>query len=150
MADPLDLLFQEWAQIGGAALVAEAILDLPQRQPEQILADSTAHCRKSGRLTWVVLGWLTHHVDDIDENFLWRETTRMGDPSVLGVLCDAALLRIDHPRLRSLAARCTPPPRVEPFFHRVARSRLALKLTEENALEVFRKWNFLCAELRYL
>ncbi len=47
-------------------------------------------------------------------------------------------------------AVCQPHRQLEPFFHRVARSPLATKLTQENSLEVFRKWNYLCRELRYL
>ena len=39
---------------------------------------------------------------------------------------------------------------VVPFFKRVARSRLALAQAQENDLDVFRRWNYLRSELRYL
>ena len=57
-------------------------------------------------------------------------------------------------RIRSLSNSCAlaPPPHREvvPFFHRVAQSPLASRLARENAVDVFRRWNFLCSELRYL
>jgi len=51
------------APTGGAVLLAEVDATVPHRSPEEVIAESTAHCRESGRLTWVVLvalsRWLT-------------------------------------------------------------------------------------------
>ena len=150
MVDRLDSLFAEWHKLGGAVLLATSPPENTARSPEQVIADSTAYCRASGRLTWVVLDWLLRHIETVTVDLLLRETRRGGDLSVLGVLCDAARLRHTHPKFDALIHDCVTSERVEPFFHRVARSRLALRLTEENALAVFRRWNYLCNELRYL
>ncbi len=99
---------------------------------------------------WVVLDWLIRHIEQLDEDRLLRETQVRGDLSVLGLLCDAANLRRLHPKFQRIMRACKPTDSVEPFFQRVARSRTALALTQQNALEVFRRWNYLCSELRYL
>ena len=150
MGDRIDYLFQEWHRLGGAVLLAEVDTTLPARSPERIIAESTAYCRESGRLTWVVLGWLLRHIEQIDEETLLRETSEIGNLSVLGVLCDAARLRNPHPKFERVICACKAPDKMEPFFRRVARSPLALALTQENALDIFRRWNYLCNELRYL
>ena len=150
MADGLERLFQEWHRMGGAVLVAHADQAVLPRAPEEIIAESTAHCRESGRLTWVVLDGLIHHVEQIDELLLLQRVAERGDLSVLGVLCDAARVRKPHPKFERLIQGCTPHEEVVPFFHRVARSPLARRLTGENALLLFRRWNYLCSELRYL
>jgi hypothetical protein len=150
MADQLDRLFQEWHRLGGGVLLAEEDRTTQVRSPEEVIAESTAHCRESGRLTWVVLGWLIHHIEQIDEQKLLQETREKGSLSVLGVLCDAARLRKQHPKFERIIAACAPHDKVEPFFQRVARSPLASRLARENALDVFRRWNYLCSELRYL
>ena len=150
MGDRLDRLFQEWHHLGGAVLVAEVDTTLPARSPEEVIAESTACCRESGRLTWVVLDWLIHHIEQIDEQKLLQESRRRGDLSVLGVLCDAARQRKPHPKFERIIAACAPHDSVIPFFQRVAQSPLASRLTRENALDVFRRWNYLCSELRYL
>ncbi len=59
-------------------------------------------------------------------------------------------LRRPHPKFERTMATCKPTDTVESFFQRVARSQLALALTQQNALEVFYRWNYLCSELRYL
>lgn len=150
MGDRIDVLFQEWYHLGGAVLLPEADLTLTPRPAEQVIAESTRYCRDSGRLTWVVLGWLVRHIAAVDVETLLRYTRAVGDLSVLGVLCDAAHQRTPHPKFERILAACQPPDQVEPFFRRVARSPLALRLTQENALELFRRWNYLCNELRYL
>ena len=150
MGDRIDYLFQEWHRLGGEVLLAKVEAGLPVRTPEQVIAESTAYCRESGRLTWVVLGWLVRHVEKVDEEKLLQTTRASGDLSVLGVLCDAARLRNPHPKFERIIRSCKAPEKVEPFFRRVAKSPLALKLTQERALEVFRRWNYLCDELRYL
>jgi hypothetical protein len=45
---------------------------------------------------------------------------------------------------------CERPKQLETFFKRVANSPLASKLARENAVDVFRRWNYLSNELRYL
>ena len=96
MGDRLDCLFQEWHRLGGAVLLAEEDRAGPVRCPEEVIAESTAYCRESGRLTWVVLDWLIHHIEQVDEQKLLQETRKRGDLSVLGVLCDAARSRKRH------------------------------------------------------
>jgi len=150
MGDRLDHLFQEWHRLGGAVLLADVDTTAPDRRPEDVIAESTAHCRESGRLTWVVLDWLIHHIEQVDEQRLLQETQARGDLSVLGVLCDAARLRNPHSKFDRIIRVCAPHSTVELFFHRVARSPLASRLTRENALDVFRRWNYLCSELCYL
>lgn len=150
MGDPLDQLFQEWHQLGGAVLLAEEDRTVPVRPSEEVIAESTAHCRESGRLMWVVLDWLIHHIEWIDEQKLLQETKERGDLSVLGVLCDAARRRNPAPKFERILAVCAPHEKMEPFFHRVAGSPLASRLARENTLDIFLKWNYLCSELRYL
>ena len=150
MGNRLDRLFQEWHQLDGAVLLARVGPTLPVRSAEEVIAESTAHCRESGRLTWVVLDWLIHHIEQVDERRLLEETREKGDLSVLGVLCDAAHLRNPHPKFERVIDACVQHDRIEPFFHRVARSPLASSLARQNAVSVFRRWNYLCSELRYL
>jgi hypothetical protein len=149
MANRLDALFREWYQLGGRVLLAESIPTQSVRAAEVVIAESTAHCRESGRLTWVVLDWLIREIERIDVDALLRETQAQGDLSVLGVVCDAARQRNPHPAFDALVAACRPHDRLEIFFYRVARSPLASRLTVENALPLFRRWNYLCNELRY-
>lgn len=150
MESRLDDLFQEWGQLGGAVLVAGQRSAVETRPAEQVLADSTALCRDSARLTWVVVDWLRTHVDDLDEQALLHRTQAEGDLSVLGVLCDLANEATPHARFRRIMACCVPHPGLEPFFTSVARSPLAARLARENALDLFLRWNYWCAEVRYL
>lgn len=150
MGDQLDQLFQDWHRLGGAVLLAEAAPDAPARSPEAVIAESTAHCRESSRLTWVVLDWLIRNIDQVDAKRLLRMTRQSGDLSVLGLLCDAARQRRPHPKLDRIIAACRPNAQVELFFVRVARSPLAARLARDNALDIFRRWNYLSNELRYL
>lgn len=150
MEGSIDRLFEEWNQFGGAVLVAKSNSRSARRPAEELLAESTAHCRESGRLTWVVLDWLIHHLDEIDADRLLEQARISGDLSVLGVLCDAARERRPDSKLDSILLRCPPNPKLAPFFRRVERSPLALRLTCEHPLEVFRRWNYLSRELCYL
>jgi len=79
-----------------------------------------------------------------------QETKAKGDLSVLGLLCDLAKSRDSNPKLKLMMNGCRPDHKLGMFFHRVARSPFATKLTQENALEVFSRWNYLCNEVRYL
>jgi hypothetical protein len=150
MGDHLDRLFQEWHQMGGAVLLAESEPMAPARSPEEVIAESTAHCRESGRLTWVVLDWLLQHIEEIDAKTLLWQTEETGELSVLGVLSEVAHQRRPHPKFEQIMAACAPHDELEPFFYRVAQRPLASRLTREKALDVFRNWNYLCSELRYL
>lgn len=69
---------------------------------------------------------------------------------VLDVLCDLAHAATPNPAFQRIMAHCTPHDRLEPFFTSVARSPLATQLARENALDVFLRWNYWCAEARYL
>lgn len=150
MEDRLDQLFQEWHQLGGAVLLNEIKKNIAARTAEDVIAESTTYCRHSGRLTWIVLDWLIHNIQKLDVDKLLQKTREKGDLSVLGVLCDSAKMRNPDPRFERIIARCVPHNKLEVFFHRVARSPFASKLTRENALEVFSRWNYLCSELRFL
>jgi hypothetical protein len=150
MEERLENLFQEWHQLGAAVLLKEAKKSLLSRSPEEILAESTAYCRHSGRLTWVVVDWMIHHIQIIDENKLLKLTKEKGNLSVLGVLCDLARLKNPHHKFDRIVKACAPNNKLEIFFHRVAKSPLAERLTKENPLEIFIQWNYLCNELRYL
>ena len=150
MEDRIELLFQEWHRLGGAVLLAEIDPAIVARHPEDVMAESTAYCRSSGRLTWIVLDWLLHHVSEIDERILLEQTIEHGDITVLGLLCDAAYQRDQNPKLEWLIHACHPNTVLEPFFLRVARSPLASRLARENSLEIFRRWNYYSNELRYL
>lgn len=150
MADRLDHLFQEWAKLGGRVLLAKLDPDVAPRRPEEVIAESTGYCRDSGRLTWIVLDWLTRNAAHVDPVELIARTREVGDRAVLGVVADAASVRIPHPNLDAIKDACEAHERLEPFFHRVARSPLASRLAEENAVDVFRRWNYYSSELQYL
>jgi len=96
------------------------------------------------------LDWLIKNIDSIDENKIIEETKKLGDFSVLGVLCDLANDRNSHPKFNHILKFCKPHKKKEIFFNRVAKSRLATKLTKENPLDTFSRWNFICNEVRYL
>lgn len=150
MEDRLEHLFQEWHHLGAAVIVKKIDKNISARSPEEVLAESTAYCRNSGRLMWIVLDWLIHNIQSFNEDKLLKETKRNGNLSVLGLLCDLAKSRNENPRFDSIIKACRPNSKLEIFFHRVANSQLASRLTMENPLEVFSRWNFLCSELRYL
>ena len=150
MEDRLDYLFQEWHKLGGAVLLDKSDNITLSRTPEEIFAESTSYCRNSGRLTWIMIDWLISNINDIDEKKLIQKTKEKGDLSVLCLLCDLAQSRASNPKFDHIIRVCLPNNKLEVFFHRVARSPLARKLTKENALEIFFRWNFLCNEVRYL
>lgn len=150
MADRIDYLFQEWHHLGGAVLLAENPPATAARPIEEIIAESTAYCRASGRLTWVVLDWLIHHIDTINVETLLQNTVEYGDLTVLGVLCEAASSRKPDPKFERLMHACQPNATPEPFFLRVAHSPLATRLAQENSLDIFKHWNYYSNELRYL
>jgi hypothetical protein len=146
----VEYLFQEWHRLGGAVLLARVEPSIHARAPETVIAESTAHCRASGRLTWIVLDWLIHNINRLNVAQLLETTHTSGDLAVLGVLCDAARQRHPDPRFDAIVAACQPHARLEPFFHRVAHSPLALSETRAHPNAIFLRWNFLSNELRYL
>lgn len=150
MGDRIDELFHQWVELGGSVLVSEREPSIPVRSPEALIAESTAYCRESGRLTWVVLDWMLGHIDEINEERLLGETKAHGDQSVLGVLCDAAYQRHPHEKLDRIMRACHPNKELEIFFYRTAQSPLASAYAREHAIDVFRRWNYLSNELRYL
>jgi hypothetical protein len=89
-------------------LLAEVNTILPVLSPEEVIAESTAHCRESGRLAWVVLDWLIHYIERIDEQKLFQESRERGDLSVLGVLCDVAHQRKPYPKFERIISACVP------------------------------------------
>lgn len=150
MDNRIDVLFKEWHLLGGDVLLREKI-NLPlSRSPEEVIAESTSFCRDSGRLTWIVLDWLIRNIAKIDDDKLVKETKIQGNISVLGVLCDLANERNPHSKFEHIIKYCKPYRNQEIFFNRVAKSPLALKLTLENPVDTFSRWNFLCNEVRYL
>jgi hypothetical protein len=150
LGSPIDRLFQEWHQLGGAILLAEKSTVELTRSPEAIIAESTAYCRASSRLMWIVVEWLIGHIDQLDEQRLIDASRQYGDLGVLGVVCNVAYLKNPHPKFEQIMAACVPQVDIEPFFYRVAQSPLATQLAQQEGLDVFRKWNYWCREIRYL
>lgn len=150
MENILDKLFYEWHNLGAAVLVLDSDYDIPTRKPEEVIAESTNWCRYSSRLTWIIIDWLIKHIDEIDDFLLLEITKAKGVLSVLGLICDAARQKYAHPKLNRIVKDCPPNQELEIFFHRVAKSDLASRLARENALPLFKKWNFISNELRYL
>jgi hypothetical protein len=60
------MVLNELHQIGGAVLLKEKKKNLVARSPEEIIAESTAYCRSSGRLMWVVLDWLIRNIQKVE------------------------------------------------------------------------------------
>ncbi len=147
MAERIDELFADWHRLGGAVLLAEAPETGDVPMPELLIAESTAHCRDSSRLMWVVMDWLSGHADQVDAERVLNLTRLHGDLAVLGLICDMVLESEDSTVLRNIRASCRPHPNREIFFHRVARSQLASSLAEEHPLEIYQRWNFLGREL---
>ena len=148
--DRLEVVFQELAPLGGAVLLDTTLLDPPLRSAEEVVGEATAMCRQSGRLTWIVLGWLIRNAERLDASRLIEEAGTNGNLSVLGLLCDAAAERCPHPKFAAIVAACPKAPDREIFFHRVAASPLAARLTLENPIPLFLRWNYLSNEIRYL
>ena len=120
------------------------------RNPEEVISESTSYCRESGRLTWIVLDWLIRNIDKVNENKLIEYTEKLGNFSVLGVLCDLAYVRNPNPKFKRILKYCKPYDKQEIFFNRDAKSPLASKLSKENPIDTFIRWNFICNEVRYL
>jgi len=150
MTSVLTELFEDWHRVGGAVLLASRPQEGELPEAELLAARSTAHCRESSRLMWVVLGWLEENVDRVDSDLLMRATADVGDLSVLGLIADMANERRDHPILQRIMAACKPNPGLEIFFHRVARSATAARLTEARTNDIYRRWNYLGWEIEHI
>ncbi len=94
------------------------------------------YCRYSGRLTWVLIDWIIRNTDKINIDRLLQITAKSGNITVLGLISDLAKQKQGNAKLE--------------FFHRVSQSKLATRLTIEQNLPIYDKWNFYCNELRYL
>ncbi len=150
MGTRIDYLFQEWGHFDAPVLFTGVTEIILPRNLEAVFAESTAYCRASGRLTWIVLDRLLQLIEGLDVEALLTETRKSGDLSVLGLLSEAAYQRRPNQKFIPLIRVGKPSKELIPFFHRVAKSPLATRLAQENGLELFRKWNYLCSELRYL
>jgi hypothetical protein len=140
----IDRLFQHWYHLNGAVMVTGVAPSVTVSSAETVVAESTAHARESGRLTWVVLDWLIRNIEQIDERRLLQETAERGDLSVLGVLCDLAHSRGADPRFDRLVAQCEPNKPLEMFFHHLAQYSVTEQLAREDPHEVFLRWGYLC------
>ncbi|MBI5915920.1 MAG: hypothetical protein HY842_11120 [Bacteroidetes bacterium] len=151
MEDKLNQLFQNWQQLGAAVLVAQSEPTGGEAiSAEQLIAESTKYCRHSGRLTWVVLDWLMKNKVEINVPQLLKATKESGDLAVLGLLANAAQEQAPDTIFEKIMKGCKPNPVLDFFFFRIKNSKLASRLTMENPLPIFQKWNFWCNELRYL
>lgn len=150
MESILDKLFFEWHHLGAAVLVLRQDDTCTNRKPEEVIAKSTNWCRHSSRLTWIIIDWLIKNIDELDESYLLDMTKATGNLSVLGLLCDAAKQKNTDPKFEHIIKACPPNKDFEIFFHRVAKSKLASRFAKENAIPLFKKWNFISNELRYL
>ena len=148
----IDRLFQQWYQLGGAVMVAEVDVAVTVPNVEAVIAESTTHARRSGRLTWVVLDWLIRNVERVDEWQLLQASEEQGDLSVLGVLCDLARSRRPHTKFDWLVEQCESNDPREMFFHRLARYSITTQLAQEDPHEVFFRWGYFCRaeEVRFL
>lgn len=151
MEDKLNQLFQNWQQLGAAVLVAQSEPTGSEAiSAEQLIAESTKYCRHSGRLTWVVLDWLMKNNSEINVPELLKATKMEGELAVLGLLANAANEQAPGAVFEKIMKGCKPNPVPDFFFFRIKNSQLASRLTMENPLPIFQKWNFWCNELRYL
>jgi hypothetical protein len=151
MEDKLNHLFQNWQQLGAAVLVAESEpASATPVSAEQLIAESTKYCRHSGRLTWVVLDWMMKNAASINVPTLLKATKIEGELAVLGLLANAANEQAPNTIFEKIMKGCKPNPVPDFFFFRIKNSQLASRLTMENPLPIFQKWNFWCNELRYL
>lgn len=149
MEDRLDLLFQCWNKYDSKVLVSET-KQLDSIDIENLIAETTKYCRYSGRLTWILIDWVIRNIDKINIEKLLHLTSLYGDITVLGLISDLAKQKRQNANLEYIIKSCKPNKKKEVFFYRVAKSKLASKLTIEQNLPIFNKWNFYCNELRYL
>ncbi len=149
MEDKLDTLFQYWNKFDSKVFVAE---NKPTEQIgiEELISDTTNYCRYSGRLTWVLVDWFMLNIDKINIEKLLKLTKEKGNITILGLISDIAKQKRDSVKFEYLIKSSLPNDRKEIFFIRVSKSKLASKITIEQSLPIFDKWNYYCNELRYL
>jgi len=149
MEDKLDILFQYWNKFDSKVLVSESkqtdTIDI-----ENLIAETTMYCRYSGRLTWVLIDWIIRNTDKINIDRLLQITAKSGNITVLGLISDLAKQKQGNAKLEYIIKASKPNDKKEVFFHRVSQSKLATRLTIEQNLPIYDKWNFYCNELRYL
>lgn len=149
MEDKLDSLFQYWNKQDSKVLVSEA-KKTDDIEVENLIAETTKYCRYSGRLMWILLDWLIHNIDKINTEKLLQITARKGDITVLGLISDIAKEKRNSPKFEHIIKASQPNNKKEVFFYRVSQSKLATKLTMEQSIPIYDKWNFYCNELRFL
>lgn len=149
MEDRLDLLFQCWNKYDSKVLVSE-LKQSNEIDIENLIAETTKYCRYSGRLTWILVDWIIRNIDDIKIDKLLEATSINGDITVLGLISDLANQKRENPNFKYLIKSSKPNIKKEVFFYRVSKSKLASRLTVEQNLPIFDKWNFYCNEVRYL
>jgi len=149
MEDKLDILFQQWNKFDSKVFVPE-IKPTENINIENLIAETTMYCRYSGRLTWILIDWLIRYIDIIDSEKLLNATLDKGDITILGLVSDLAKQKRNNLKFEYLIKASKPNGKKEVFFYRVLKSKLASKLTIEQTLPIYDKWNFYCNELRYL
>lgn len=149
MEDRLDMLFQYWNKYDSKVLVSE-LKQATEIDIENLIAESTKYCRYSGRLTWILVDWIIRNIDEINVGKLLEATSINGDITVLGLISDLAKQKRENANFEYLIKSSKPNEKKEVFFYRVSKSKLASRLTIEQNLPIFDKWNFYCNEVRYL
>ncbi len=149
MEDKLNILFQYWNKFDSKVLVSE-IKPTDNIVIENLIAETTKYCRYSGRLTWILIDWIIRNIDKINTEKLLKLTTEIGDISVLGLISDLAKEKRRNDKLEYIITSSRPNEKKEIFFYRVSKSKLASRITMEQSIPIFDKWNFYCNELRYL
>jgi len=149
MEDKLDTLFQYWNKFDSKVLVSE-IKQTNTIEIENLIAETTKYCRYSGRLTWILVDWIIRNIDKINIDNLLQITANYGDITVLGLISDLAKQKRENLNLEYIIKSSKPNEKKEIFFYRVSQSKLATRLTIEQNLPIYDKWNFYCNELRYL
>jgi len=149
MEDKLDILFQYWNKFDSKVLVSET-KQTDTIEIENLIAETTKYCRYSGRLTWILIDWIIRNIDKINIDKLLQITAKNGDITVLGLVSDLAKQKHENVKLEYIIKSSKPNDKKEVFFYRVSQSKLATKITMEQNLPIYDKWNFYCNELRYL
>jgi len=149
MEDRLDMLFQYWNKFDSKVLVSE-LKQANEIDIESLIAETTKYCRYSGRLTWILVDWIIRNIDEINVGKLLEVTSINGDITVLGLISDLANQKRENANFEYLIKSSKPNEKKEVFFYRVSKSKLASRLTIEQNLPIYDKWNFYCNEIRYL
>jgi hypothetical protein len=149
MEDRLDMLFQYWNKYDSKVLISE-LKQANEIDIENLIAETTKYCRYSGRLTWILVDWIIRNIDEINVSKLLEATSINGDVTVLGLISDLAKQKRENANFEYLIKSSKPNEKKEVFFYRVSKSKLASRLTIEQNLPIYDKWNFYCNEVRYL